>query len=143
MIKNEGELINEVRALQGRLLEAARPYFVGSEPDDLRCIIRLNVEFYHYLQDQHGNQIDASDMEYLCESIFSGVGSLQSLKAAFRMVPGETAILPPFDRSRVAVLEQTFRAKYNELLADGPFQQKLRLLLELFKLQIIFAGLYY
>jgi hypothetical protein len=43
-------LVEQVRAIEAPMVEPSGSYFSGSELDDYRCLIRLTVEFFHYLQ---------------------------------------------------------------------------------------------
>lgn len=43
-------VVAEVRAIQAFMVESAGARFLASELEDMRCLIRLKVEFDHYLQ---------------------------------------------------------------------------------------------
>ena len=45
------EIVGQVRAVQAAMAQAAEPYFGEWYLDDLRCVVRLTVEFYYFLQD--------------------------------------------------------------------------------------------
>jgi len=134
---NDSLIVKEVRSIQVPMLESAKPYFLESELDDLRCLIRLTVEFSHHIEDDN---LSAFDLRYLCDSILSGVESFQSVSAAHRALPCETASPNRSDSIHIESLRREFGAKYREFLAEADFAVRCGLLLDLFKLQIVFVG---
>lgn len=142
MIK-DGLLADEVRSVQALIAEFGGSYFSEAELEDFRCLVRLTVEFAHHLEDQDRSPLSPAELRYLGESIFSGVDSFCVISSALRATAGETESTLPRDGSYVASLKQVFKLKYGELLAETSFEKRCRVLLDLFKLQIIFAGLSY
>jgi hypothetical protein len=138
-----GRLVEEVRAVQASMQESARSQLSESELDDLRCLIRLTVEFSHYLEDEDGRPPDPSKTRYVGESIFSGVDSFSAITAAVRGMFGSTKSALPSDVTSVESLKQEFDKRYRDFLVEANFDHRCRLLLDLFKLQIVFAGLSY
>jgi hypothetical protein len=132
----------EVRTIQASMVESAT-HFSESELEALRVLIRLTVEFFHYLRRINIDSADVESLLYVAESIFSGVDSFRSLCQAYRTTAGATrSALPQRVMSRAA-LKEAFAAMYGEFTDETGFERKCRLLLDLFKLQIVFAGLTY
>jgi hypothetical protein len=132
----------EVDAIQASMLEGAS-HFLGSEMDALRCVIRLTAEFFHILQRVDIDSINDYSLRYWGESVFSGVDSFASLCGAYRTIEGETRSKLPQRVTSRAALKEEFTAMYREFAGETNFEKRCRLLLDLFKLQIIFVGMTY
>lgn len=149
------------------MVESATSRFDESELDHLRCLIRLTLEFYDYME--HGsvkiattllrgpnaeyvkdvqsasvNPFNKYDLGYVCESIRSGVDSFCSLSASYRILVGTTnsRIEWSMISSRESFKAQ-FLSMFSEFSKEVNFENKCRFLLDLFKLQIVFAGIAY
>ena len=123
------------------MLEAS--HFLDSELDDLRGVIRLTVEFFHRLQRVDIDSIDDESLQYWGGSVFSGVDSFTGLCSAYRTTAGQTRSKLPQRVTSRAALKEEFSAMYREFAGGNNFEKRCRLLLDLFKLQIIFAGMTY
>ncbi len=133
---------DEVIALQTSL-RAGASHFLESEQAALGVVIRLTVEFFHYLNRVGVYTADPKDRLYVGESVISGIDSFMLLCGAYRCTLGETrSTLPQSVLSMKALLEE-FIAIYTQFAKEGNFEKQCRLLIDLFKLQIIFVGLTY
>ena len=161
------DVVDRVKEIQASMVKSAQSRFDESKLGHLRCLIRLAVEFYDYLE--HGSVEIAADilhgpfaqyvpdvqsastdpfnrydLGYVCGSIRSGVNSFCTLSTAYRMLDGATD--SKVDWSMVPSKE-SFKAQYVSMFSsftkEGDFESKCRLLLDLFKLQIVFAGISY
>jgi hypothetical protein len=128
----------------------------------LRCLIRLAVEFYYYLQvgypdwrpelrrlvESHGLggnvEIELDDLErgYAIASIFSGIDSFVSISGLYCILVGATRSKLQWPNFSAQSLKDQFVAMFHDFEAEDNFVKKCRLLLDLFKLQIVFAGMY-
>ena len=121
-------------------------------------VIRLTVEFQDHLQngnpdlrgivqrlqhsigsDSHVN-MDETELRYDNESTFSGIDSFCSVSAAYSVLIGATESKIEWGVVSVLALKELFVAIYREFDAEVDFVKKCRLLLDLFKIQIVFAG---
>jgi hypothetical protein len=132
----------EVEAIRASMLEGAS-YFSDSELDSLRGVIRLTVEFFHRLQRVDIDSIDDASLQYWGGSVFAGIDSFTSLCQAYRTTVGETRSALPQRVTSRAALKEEFTAMYREFADETNFEKRCRLLLDLFKLQIIFVGMTY
>src|ERR1700730_18013373 len=83
------DLVEQVRTIQSPMVEAAtRSGFLESELDDLRCLIRLTVEFFQLLHSTDRASLNTEQLRYVGESIFSGVDSFCIVSAAYRVAVG-------------------------------------------------------
>ncbi len=132
----------EVDAIQASMVEGAS-HFLDSQLDALRCVIRLTVEFFQCLQRVDIDSVNDHSLQYWGESIFSGIDSFTSLSQAYRMTMGATRSTLPQRVTSRAALKEEFTAMYREFAGETNFEKRCRLLLDLFKLQIIFVGMTY
>lgn len=161
------DLFRRVKESQALIVESAKAHFDDSELDHLRAVIRLTIEFQDYLE--HGSveiatsiqngphakyvtdapsastdPFNKCDLDYACESIRSGVDSFCSLSASYKMLDGATnsSVEWGMISSRDSFKTQ-FVSMFNKFTKEANFEKKCRLLLDLFKLQIVFAGISY
>ena len=163
----DDDLITRVKEIQSSMVESAKGRFDESELGHLRCLIRLAVEFHDYLQhgsvdlatriqngplakyvpDAQSASVDPFnkyDLDFACGSIRSGVDSFCVLSNTCRVMdsaPGsrvEWGII-----SSRESFEKHFISMFKQFAAEVNFESKCRLLLDLFKLQIVFAGISY
>jgi len=135
-------LIRRVNKAQADMDELALPFDEGTR--DLNVLIRLTVEFEYYLR---SNRSAAPYTErfvrnYVCDSILGGVDTF--VRATSRSSRLIEAIPSRVAWDRMASLSassfnQEFSATYHEFTTETGFGSKCRLLLDLYKLQIIFA----
>jgi hypothetical protein len=85
---NDAMSIEQVRAIQASMVESGRSYLLETELEDLRCLVRLTAEFFHYLQGEKFAPLVEDNLRYVCDSVFSGVDSFGLVSAAYRVLPG-------------------------------------------------------
>jgi hypothetical protein len=166
------DVFRRVKQIQLSMVEFAKSSFDESELSHLRCLIRLTVEFHDYLehgsveiargiqrlsyleltpaqfredvQRAGADRFNKYDLGYACESILSGVDSFWNLNTAYRRLDGATSSRIEWSMvsSRESFKSQ-FASLFNKFTEEVNFETKCRLLLDLFKLQIVFAGISY
>jgi hypothetical protein len=161
----DDDLIIRVKEIQSSMVESAKSCFSEPELGHLRCLIRLAVEFHDYLE--HGSADVATrlldgplakyvadaqsasadpfnkyDLEYTCGSIRSGVPSFCLLSDRYRVMAGATGSRVEWGMiSSRELFKKHFISMFNNFIEEVNFVSKYRLLLDLFKLQIVFAGI--
>src|SRR5208282_3767867 len=143
--------------------ECVKSCFEKPEQDDLRILIRLTLEFDDYLKngipglrviaesERHRpggfiippNELELEELKYSLESIFSGIDSFRRVNAAYRVLVGATGSKVEWGMASMASLKEQFISMFHEFTAETSFEKKCRLLLDLFKIQIVFAGVFY
>jgi hypothetical protein len=136
------DIKRRVCAIQATMAESATSCFVEGELDDLRCLIRLTVEFFYYLRFGM-DPLDRDRLNYTCESIFSGIDSFCCLCAAYGVLRDTVNSEVKWEDISLLSLKEKFISLFDRFDAEACFEKKCRLLLDLFKLQIVFAGLWY
>lgn len=143
--------------IQASMVESARAIFEEAEVESLRGLIRLTVEFYEFLQfgnpelrelaerNQHGVPLPmrALELRYSSESTFSGIESFCSVYGTYRILNGATESKIRWDTVSLQSLKGLFVSAFNEFCVETDFVTRCRLLLDLFKMQIVFAGMFY
>jgi hypothetical protein len=149
------------------MVDSAKLSFDDAELVHLRCVIRLTVEFRHYLEhgsvefvralqqgplahlfeDLQGAAADPFnkyDLEYTCDSIRSGVESFCDLNQTYRIMSGATGSRVQFSMmSSMETFKKQFISMFGQFIEETNFENKCRLLLDLFKLQMAFAAITY
>ncbi len=166
------EVFKRVKKIQSSMVESAKSSFDDSELDPLRAVIRLTVEFHDYLEhgsvevargigqmpyvgltseefqkDLQNASADPSnkyDLGYICRSILPAVDSFYNLNSVYSKQDGATSSRIEWDMiSSRESFKATFVSMFNKFTEEENFESKCRLLLDLFKLQIVFAGVSY
>jgi len=132
--------VQRVRQTQESMIQSVRDCFSESEIDHLRCVVRLAIEFHYYLQVACGHSFCT---EYVSESIFSGIDSFSVLVRAYGVLVGAMASQLEWQTLSLALLKEKFAALFEKFDKEEVFERKCRYLLDLFKLQIVFAGITY
>ena len=84
------------------------------------------------------------DLAFICESIRSGVDSFCTLSTSCRLLYGTTESKVEWTMiSSKELFKATVFSMYRKFIEETNFETKCRLLLDLFKLQIVFAGISY
>ena len=140
--------IQRVSAIQSSMEEGARPAFDDEDIENLGILIRVTVEFYDYLTSTppwpHVPNDPFHNMTYMIDKIFVHSGSfLIVLHLYCCLVDAEMRSTIDWNTFEVQSLKDRFLSIYQEFLVETQFERKFRLLLDLFKLEIVFAGAFY
>lgn len=134
------ERINEIQA---SMMESAKSCFTKSELSHLYYLITVTGKFFNYLQTSTANLQSDLELRYTMETVFNGVDSFCSVSAAYRILVGATSSTISWDEVSVPTFNEQFTSKFHEFTAESKFEKQCRLLLDLFKLEIVLAGLLY
>ncbi len=147
-----------VRSVQEAMVESARPAFSDNDNEALRVVIRLTMEFYDYLQ--HGKPnvrksaeglipvfadagvtVDMKNLEldYVCGGIFSGIDFFRSVNSTYSVLMGAVESQIEWGQISPPSLEALFVSKYRYFEEETDFLKKCRLLLDLFRIQVVVA----
>lgn len=161
------DIKNRTIHIQTAMAESAGDCLSGADRDHLRGLIRLTLEFNDYLERgsveiatriQEGSSTELFkdlqsaatdpfnkyDLEYVCGSIRAGVDSFCGLNQSYRILVG--ALVSKIEWSMISsrqLLKDRFILMFNEFIEETSFEKKCRLLLDLFKLQMVFATVLY
>ena len=127
-----------VKRIQDSMVEST---FEEKQLSHLRTLIRLTIEFYDYLNP--GNHPERFELEYSIESILSGIESFCIVNAGYKVLVGAMLTTIAWNQVSALTLKDQFIAMFDEFVAEKAFERKCRLLLDLFKLQIVYAGMFY
>jgi hypothetical protein len=167
-LKKRSEINNALREkyapVQSSLVEEARSTFSASELESLRVLIRITFEFAYHLEHPrttelsdylpgepslrefylaHPHMFDDCELEYAIDTIFSSVEFFVSVHQAYSVLAGRIDSTVNWDEISGATFKEKFNFKFGEFQAEPVFEKKCRILLDLFKLQLVFAAFYY
>lgn len=143
----EPEEIERVRAIQSSMEESARPGFGDKDIENLHILIRVTVEFHDYLRSVPpwpqfpGDPFH--DMTYMIDKIMINIDSFRTVLHTYGVLVGSRQSGIDWNSIGVRSLKEMFLSLYPEFVAETKFENKCRLLLDLFKLQLVFTGAFY
>ena len=133
--------------IKDSMAEAARPVFEDDDIQKLGDLIRLTVRFYHYLTSRGRWPVFPEDpwhdLTYVTEPIFWFVDDFLDVLKKYDYVPGKVSTAVDWDNVTGDSLRERFLTMYQDFIAEKAFARKCRLLLDLYKLQIVFAGMFF
>jgi hypothetical protein len=136
-----------VRAIQSSMEESARPGFDDKDIQNLGILIRVTVEFNNYLRSAppwpQFPDDPFHDMTYMIDKILFNIDSFRIVLHSYGILVGSTKSRIDWSLVGVQSLKDRFLSLYPEFVTETKFENKCRLLLDLFKLQIVFAGAFY
>lgn len=137
---NEEEA-KQVRAIQEALLDASRSYLVEAYQESLMAVSQSVVTFFQLLRKTDFAAWDSTQLNDAAYVVFSGIEQFIYLNSGYTTTGEATGSSLDWSRPlSLASLQEQFMSKYDEFLAETDFVKRCRLLLDLFKLQIVFAG---
>ena len=123
------------------MLDSVPSWCSASDRDALRVLVRLAVEFYYYLPDADVN--DERDLIYQCENALGAADSFFAVAAIYRVIGDQPNSAIAKDEISSASLKDSYTSKYHAFSNGVSFEERCRLLLDLIRLRIIFAGMNY
>ncbi len=134
------DLYQRVTTLQTSMTEDAKPYML-EVLDHLKTIIELSLEFSDFL---NGEYTCPPELEprHTCEAIFGGVESFSYVVSSYWGSFGPTGSSIP-ESLCLSKLKTCFADIFTSFIAERDFERKCSLLLDLFRLQIVFASMEY
>jgi hypothetical protein len=134
------DIRERVRTIQAQMAESAKSCFSEQERNHLGALIRVTVEFHDHLQSFDSDPVK---LEYMCESVFAGFDSFMLVTHAYSVVSGTSHSTIDLESISLPSLKEQFGSVFSEFVREAIFEKKCRLLLDLLKLQIVFAGISY
>lgn len=141
-------LVEQMRALQDSMVETGREHLPETDLERVRGLIRLTVEFHYHLQrrniysaEEPMDPSDQKEVNYRCDSILGGIESFWYLSSSYHSM--STSKMTAWDQTSIAALKERFASIYERFCVGSNFEERCGLLLDMFKLQIIFVGLLY
>jgi hypothetical protein len=136
------DLIKQMKDLHDSMMESARDCFSDVALGHLRCLIRLAFEFHDFCDTKKASQPE-HDLEFVSESIFAGIDSYLMVNATYRVLTDAKESDIRWDiLSRPALISQ-FEQIYQRFVTENNFSNKSRMLLDLYKIQAVFAGAFH
>lgn len=135
--------VERVRAIQLSMDESARPAFDDEDIQHLHVLVRLTVRFHDYLSSAPPSDDPFRDLNYVIDSVFFNVDSFRRVMQVYGVLVGSTTSTIDWNAISIRSLKDEFVSVYQAFVTQTIFESKCRLLLDLAKLQIAFAGAFY
>jgi len=132
-----------VREIQLSMDESARPAFSDEDIEDLHVLVRLTVQFYDYLNSAPPSDDPFGDLNYVIDSIFFNLDSFRVVNRLYGILVGSTTSTIDWKETSIRSIRDKFLSVYRVFVSEINFEKKCRFLLDLVKLQIVFAGAFY
>ena len=136
-----------LQAIQLDMEKSARPGFDEKDIEHLGVLIRVTVEFHDYLTSAppwpQFPDDPFHDMTYMIDKILFNIDSFRIVLRTYGVLVGSTKSRIDWSAVGMQSLRDRFLYLYPEFVAETKFENKRRLLRDLFKLQIVFAGAFY
>ena len=123
--------VERVRTLQVLMTESVGSQLLDVELEHLRVLIRLTVEFHDYLQLTSTGPLEP---RYTCESIFAGIEPFTTVTRGYKVLAGATSGTIENNVVSVASLKEQFVPIFEKFIVQDNFENKCRLLLDLFQI---------
>jgi hypothetical protein len=125
------------------MADASKPAFGESDLSHLHAVVRLTMEFHQFLLPSSLEVPGKDDIRRICDSTIAGIESFVLVHQLYAILVGSIESSLEWDLTSLEQFTQRFNSVYEEFLAERIFERKCRLLLDLFKLQIVFTGMCY
>jgi hypothetical protein len=150
--------------VQASMREEARSTFSESELESLRVLIRVTFEFAFHLEHprttelkdylpedpqlrdfylQHPHMFDDFELSYAIDTIFSSVEFFTGVHQAYSVLADTIDSAVNWDEISRSTFKEKFNLMFEQFRAEPVFEKKCRILLDLFRLQLVFAAFYY
>jgi hypothetical protein len=143
----EDDQIERIRAIQQSMEESARPGFDDKDIQELRILVRLTVEFHDFLTSTPPWPAFPDDpfqnMTYTVDKVLFNIDSFRAVVHSYGVLVGSTRSTIAWNAINIRSLKDEFVSVYQAFVAQTNFESKCRLLLDLVKLEIVFAGAFY
>lgn len=121
------------------MLQSSKDVFSESGQDHLRGLIRVTIQSSELLKAFREKKLSQDDLQYGVRTILSGMDSFYMVSSTYKILSDSTDSEINFDNLPTFLLDAQFFPMYEKFITENDFSKKCRLLLDLFKLQVIFA----
>jgi hypothetical protein len=150
--------------VQASMREEARSTFSESELESLRVLVRVTFEFAFHLEHprttelrdylpedpqlrefclQHPQMFDDFELRYAIDTIISTIEFFTEVHQAYSVLADRIESTLNWNEISPVTFREKFKVTFDEFQAESVFERKCRILLDLFRLQLVFAGFYY
>jgi hypothetical protein len=144
----EDDQIQVVSKIKASMVQEPEADFGEEEIENLGILIRLSVQFYNFLTSRGRWPVFPEDsfqnMTYAADSILWNVDSfLYLIRHSYGIMGGTTKSTIDWNTVTAQSVKDRYLFVYQDFIAETDFLKKYRLLLDLYKLQLVFAGMFY
>jgi hypothetical protein len=157
-------LWEEYAPVQASMREEARSTFSESELESLRVLIRVTFEFAFHLEHprttelsdylpedpqlrefclQDPHMFDDFELKYAIDTIISAVEFFTDVHQVYSALADRIDSAVNWDEISRSTLKEKFNLMFEQFKGEPVFEKKCRILLDLFRLQLVFAAFYF
>jgi hypothetical protein len=137
------DIQHRILTIRDSMTVSAKGCFTESAIGDLRSLIKVTSEFFQELQQFQNVGALNENMRYAIHSVFSEIDAFCIVSATYRVLIGAEKSSLRWPEISVVSFTDQFSLLFNTFLDETNFENQCRILLDLFKLQIVFAGMLY
>lgn len=133
-----------VRAIYDSMAESVGEGFSDSDLRGLHAMIDLAADFYEYLTSADMKQPNEFYLEFACESIFAGIEFFTSVTRSYNCLVDTIDSKIDWGANPISSLQslkEQYLTTYSAFEQAVDFEHKCRLLLHLYQMQLVFAGM--
>ena len=101
------------------------------------------MQFYDYLILSPSSDDLDCDLNYVLDRILFNIESFRVVMHSYCVLVGSTSTTIDWKAMNLATFKDEFTSTYEAFVKETNFESKCRLLLDLVKLQLVFAGAFY
>ena len=134
--------------IKASIVQEPEADFNEEEIENLGILIRLSVQFYNFLTSRgrwpEFPEDPFHNMTYAVDSIIWNVDSFRYLiHHSYGIMDGRTKTTVDWNTVTASSIKDQYLSMYQNFIDETDFLKKFRLLLDLYKFQLVFAGLFY
>jgi len=126
-----------------RMAQLAKSNYLEEDLEDLLVTTRIAVEVYAWLKVTSTDSLNPNEAEYHCETIFSGIDFFMRTCGNYAALKDTVPSQIHWGALSVSSLSSLIIATYDNFDAENVFFKKCRLLLDLYRMELVFASIVY
>ena len=127
------------------MAQLAKSGYCEEDIEDLCVVTRVAVEVYAWLKDFNINSLEQNkdEVEYNCETVLWSINTFIKVCGDYSVLIGTIPSQIDWGVISVASLKKLIIATYERFDAENVFLKKCRILLDLYRMELVLAGLVY
>ncbi len=135
------------RAITAAMVAEVRAELEEKDLQEIGELVEVGVQFFHFLTARGRWPAFPEDpflnMTYEVSGLLCHVDTFLSLVGLYGILTGSKPSMIDWSAVTASSLKDRYLSAYQEFIDETHFVKKLRLLLDLYKLQLVYAGMFY
>ena len=137
------ELHQLIKDQNEKMVLLAKSGYDESDMEDLLVLTHMAIEFYWWLKDANTDSLDRYEADENSETLFVAFDAFRHTYWAYDVLIGRVASNIDWGDISVPSLRKLIILTYERFDVESNFLKKCRFLLNLYKVELVFAGLMY